>query len=106
MRIAFAVPLILVCGLASAAVAQTSASQTSAQSADNHVQTVSTAASQAAPTEPKAQTDNPEAAAALAMAIRQQEAQDRRIAQYACASGDTSKCPAGDAPRSAGSPSS
>jgi hypothetical protein len=104
MRIAFAVPLILVCGLASAAMAQASA-----QSADNHAQTVSTAASQdptAARSEPKAQAENPEAAAALAMAIRQREAQERRIAQYACAAGDTSKCPAGDAPRSAGSPSS
>ncbi|HEX2816853.1 MAG TPA: hypothetical protein VHN39_10675 [Phenylobacterium sp.] len=99
MRIALAFPLILALGLAGAAGAQPAASL-----ADSHAQTVSTAVSlqKAEPVslQARAQPENPEAAAALLIAIR--HAKDlERMAKLACAAGDTSKCQAPKAATSA-----
>lgn len=103
MRIAFAIPLTLVCGLALPAQAQ------SAQpSADSHAQTVSTAATKpdAAPPEAqkRSQEQEDQAAAALAMSIRRHEIEEQRIARIACAAGDASKCQAANAPTTASTP--
>ncbi len=94
MRIAFAVPLILVLGLAGAAVGQPSA-----PSVDRHIQNASTTEAPQKMTpnlaHATAQSENPEAAAALLIAVRHRENLER-IAKLACAAGDTSKCLAPD----------
>jgi hypothetical protein len=103
MRTTFAIPLILAFGLAGAAAAQPST-----PSADNHAQTISTAGSpqktEATPDQPRSQAENPEAAAALLIAIRHREDLER-MTKIACAAGDTSKCQAPKASDAARSPS-
>ena len=107
MRAIFALPLVLAGGVAGAALAQSAP-----QPADARVQTISTAAAPAEPARvPVAVTahdksEEDAAAAALAMSIRHRQAEEARIARYACAAGDASKCEAANAQASAGSPSS
>jgi hypothetical protein len=104
MRTTFTIPLILAAGLAGAAAAQPST-----PAADSHAQSVSTAApsqrTEAAPAQSKAQSENPEAAAALVIAVRHAEDLER-MARLACAAGDTSKCQAPMPADAARSPSS
>ena len=100
MRIALIASLILACGLATPVLAQ------SAPAAD-HGKDASSAAP-APKTEDQAparvQASNPEADAALAIAIRQREARERLL-QMACAAGDTSKCQPANASTTASTPS-
>lgn len=85
MRLVFALPLILACGLAAPALAQPAAPTASSTAATgSKVDAVQT------PAKPNARDQD--AAAALAMAIRQHEAEEQRIARVACAAGDTAKC--------------
>ena len=105
MRITFAIPMILACGLALPAAAQPAA-----QPADGRVQTASAtappASAEAGPTAAqRAKEQEESAAAALAMSIRQREIEERRIAKYACLAGDTSKCQAADASADGKTPS-
>ena len=102
MRAAFALPLILAFGLAGPALAQSPP-----QPADSHVQNVSTSSSESAPTPAQLRAKEQEegAAAALAMSIRAREAEEQRIARYACAAGDASKCQPTNAPTTAKTPS-
>ncbi|MGZ3376623.1 MAG: hypothetical protein ACXU8S_08490 [Phenylobacterium sp.] len=84
MRLFIAAPLILACGFAAPALAQqpTNPAPNPAPTQDKPAAT-SRAASQA------------EAAAqALAISMRHQEEQDRRIAEIACRAGDQAKCAA------------
>jgi hypothetical protein len=104
MRITFALPLIIACGLAGAATAQPPA-----PSADNHAQTVSTAVApqkpEAAQAPSRAQSEDAQAAAALVIAVRHAEDLER-MARLACAAGDTSKCRGPSSADTARSPSS
>jgi hypothetical protein len=104
MRIALALPLILALGFAGAATAEPSRPPT-----NGPAQTVSTVPTpqkpEAASVQSTAQSENPEAAAALLIAVRHAEDLER-MAKLACAAGDSSKCPAPKAAAAAPSPSS
>ena len=103
MRLALALFLTLACALPAAA-------QPAAGPAADRAPAVAQAATPAK-TETGQRTapavvasNNPEADAALAVAIRQREAQERLL-QMACAAGDTSKCQPANASTTARTPS-
>lgn len=99
MRFAVAVPLIVAGGLAFPALAQSAGPSAASPAKDVSSAVANTNASQHQP-----QVSNPEADAALAIAIRQREAQERML-QMACKAGDTSKCQMANASTTAKTPS-
>ena len=106
MRTALVIPLILACGLAGPALAQPAAAPAAnpVQVASNATLVANAGAANTGATQTQAKPANPDADAALAIAIRQREAQER-MAQMACNAGDTSKCQAANAPTTAKTPS-
>jgi hypothetical protein len=102
MRAIVALSLSLACGIAGSSFAQSPPQQP----ADNsHVQNVSTSSAAPTPAQVRAKEEEESAAAALAMSIRAREAEEQRIARYACAAGDASKCQPEKAPTTARTPS-
>ena len=87
MRIALVLPLVLTCGLALPALAQTAPDKSTPTA-----EAAKGATTDAVDTRPRASSQDQDAAAALAMTIRQREIQEQRIARIACAAGDKAKC--------------
>ncbi len=85
MRIALVASVVLVCGIALPAFAQPAPPSAPPVAATG-------AKVDAVQARSKPPEDQEATAAALAMAIRQHDIEEQRIARIACAAGDTAKC--------------